>query len=703
MSEGELWGAVWLGLGWGLAAALGAELTRPVGSGGSGAFESGPPGAQLDRCIHAAAVAVTALLLLEMLLLLTGSYSRGTLGAGLVLLLLAARATRRAPAAAGSTRNSDESQRAGPAVVTVAGALLLWLGFCAASWTTLPSRADALAYHAPMAVQWIQQGSLWVTDTRVWFYPGNAELLLASNLLLVGSDSLAGSVDALLLGLLALAAAGIAQRAGHDWATACAAGLGIAATPLVLARLGSLDADLLLALAVVWVLYFAWSQRQGPQPALGRALVFISLGILAGTKYMGAGYAGLLAVAGAAVGGRSLWRGGAPWAGIAIGLALCLPFYARNAWLAGNPVFPLGLSLGPWALPQGDTAHLVATATPLEAAELARSALLTHAERARAIRLAATHLLPGALPALLLGALVLPWPRRSLAAPVRWLLFAAAGSWWLFGLTPFSAENVPGTLNQIASGQAWRFGLPALLFTGLAGVAACPRSHLLRVLASAAIASSGLLWALDGHPASGVAVVSGLVLWWLPAAGWQRLPGRDRLAARLNECRKRVGRLPAQPATQVLLVAMLVSLALAAALQTVAAGQARQRRLLASLDGRSGVVDWLDREACAHTLALTVGARAHPFLGSKWERRVVAIGMHPVAAADWRKRLAGPEVDHVVVTREFGDPASSSFGEFPPLDRWLAVRPDDFEPVYSDSIAHVYRTATGRRCLDAAG
>jgi hypothetical protein len=418
---------------------------------------------------------------------------------------------------------------------------------------------------------------------------------------------------------------------------------------------------------------------------------------MAGTKYMGAAYAALLAVACLALVGRSLWRGWAAWVGIGVGLLLCLPFYLRNAWLVGNPVYPLAWGLGAWQLPAGDTSQLVATASPIRAEELALSALLTHPDWRAALALAAGQLLPWALPCLVLGALGLLWPRRALAHPARWILLAAVGSWLLFGLTPLAAENVPGTLNQIASGQAWRFGLPPLVLTALMGLVAAPRAALLRGLSQAAIAGSAIWWAGEGHPVGALLMAGGLVCWWAPEALWSRVL---LLWKRTGAAR---ARLTAWPGGGVLLTAMAASLALGVALGGAAADQRAQREQLASFAGRSGVVPWLDGQACARTVALTVGARAHPFLGPGWRRRVVAIGMNPVAGRDWRARLEQPEVDFVIVTRELGDPASPSFGEFPPLDRWLSVRPESFERVYSDSMARVYATATGRACQGAEG
>lgn len=668
MWDAAFWGAAWLSLGWGLAAAAAAGLAGRLGLRG------------LDRWAHAGALAVVALLALQMLLLLTGLYGRAALFLGLALLLPASLCVRgEEPVARSDTRDPRSA-------AAWAGALLVWLGFAADTWTAIPAHADALAYHAPMAVQWLQHGSLWVDDARVWFYPGNAELLLASSFTLTGGDALAGSVDALLFGLLAVAAAGLAQRAGHGVATAWSAGLAAVASPLLLSRLGALDADLLLALASLWVLYFAWSARVLERPALARVLFFASLGALAGTKYLGAPHALLLGGAGLALGGRRLWSRRETALGAALGLLLCAPFYARNLWLGGDLFYPAGLGAAWLGRAAGDTSQLVATARPISAAELARSALLTHPEWARALRLAGAHLLPRALPQLVLAALVLVSPRRALAAPQRWLLLAAAGAWLLFGLAPLGAENVPGSLNQVATGQSWRFGLAALLLSAVAGLAACRRARALRALCQLCLAATALVWAWGGHIAGALGVAAGLACWRWP---WLATP----LARRAAGLR---ARLPGPLAAA--LLGLGAALALGAAARLAAPAQEAQRHELASLGGRTRVVDWLAREPCARSVALTLGARAYPFLGRGWQRRVVAIGMHPVAGRDWRPRLEGPEIDFVVVTRELGDPASASFGEFPPLDAWLAVRPDSFERVYADAMARVYATAAGSAC-----
>lgn len=670
MSEGAFWGAAWLSLGWGLAATTGAWVAGRAGLRG------------LDRWAHAGALAVLALLALQMLLLLTGRYGRAPLMLGLaVLALLAGWRLRSAPAAPAA-----DTSAAGDAAV-LAGALLVWLGFAADTWTAIPARADALAYHAPMAVQWIQHGSLWADDARVWFYPGNAELLLASSFALVGGDQLAGSVDAVLLGLLGIAAGGLARRAGRDALSAWSGGLALVAAPMLLGRLGALDADLLLALASLWVLYFAWSARELERPALGRVLFFGSLGALAGTKYMGAAQALLLGAAGLALGGRRLWSAREAALGIALGGLLCAPFYARNLWLAGDPFYPAGLASGWLGTALGDTSQLVATARPVSAAELSHSALLTHPEWSRALRLAAAHLFPWALPQLALAALVLAAPRRALAAPVRWLMLAAALAWLLFGLTPLGAENVPGSLNQVTRGQSWRLGLTALLLSGAVGLAVCPSERVLRALCQLCIAASALVWAWAGHVGGALVVAAGLACW--------RTPGLGRALDRGAEVLRR---LFPHPGAQALAAGLCAGLALAAAVWRAAPARQAQRLELASLGRRSQVVAWLAGQPCARTLALGVGARAYPFLGARWERRVVAIGVHPTAGRDWRRRIERSEIDYIVLTREMGDVASASFGQFPPLDAWLAARPERFERVYADSMAHVYLTAAGHAC-----
>jgi hypothetical protein len=77
--------------------------------------------------------------------------------------------------------------------------------------------------------------------------------------------------------------------------------------------------------------------------------------------------------------------------------------------------------------------------------------------------------------------------------------------------------------------------------------------------------------------------------------------------------------------------------------------------------------------------------------------------MNPVAGRDWRERLARPGIDFVVVTRELGDGASPTYGEFVPLAAWLSVRPEDFRREYADEFARVYSTATGRACMRKEG
>jgi hypothetical protein len=80
------------------------------------------------------------------------------------------------------------------------------LAVVAVAWPALVRpllHGDSLGYHLPNAAAWAHDGTLWLTTTAYWFYPGASELFAAGLLTAAGpfAIGLAGTVAALLLGL----------------------------------------------------------------------------------------------------------------------------------------------------------------------------------------------------------------------------------------------------------------------------------------------------------------------------------------------------------------------------------------------------------------------------------------------------------------------------------------------------------------------
>jgi len=234
--------------------------------------------------------------------------------------------------------------------VSVAGAP--WLGWVAFAYRQGMQTVDTLWYHMPFAARFVQSASIlhlhYVDrDPATPFFPANSELLHALGLLWFRSDLLSPVIN-LAWAALALAAAwsiGSAARRGPHCLLGAVLVLG---TPgLVDTQPGEAYNDivclaLLLACAAVLV-------RGGARPA-PTSIAAAAAGLALGTKYTMIVPAIVLGVGVVAISAQGTrMRQAGLWA---IGLVLAGGYwYVRNAVIAGNPLVPLSVHLGPLSLP----------------------------------------------------------------------------------------------------------------------------------------------------------------------------------------------------------------------------------------------------------------------------------------------------------------------------------------------------------------
>ena len=198
---------------------------------------------------------------------------------------------------------------------------------------------DALTYHLPAAVQWLQTGRIGLFPT--WFFnPANGYSPLAGSTFIAwliapfGSDAAARFVQ-----VPALLCVGLGvYRLGRElsavrWAAASVAAAAVLCRPLLTAGMMAKD-DLFVGLFFVAALVALSPDRM--RERFGPARLGLAVGLLMATKYTA-----LLAVPlllPAVRRPRRLWVSGA----IAAGLAG--PWYVRNWVATGNPLFPVDLS-----------------------------------------------------------------------------------------------------------------------------------------------------------------------------------------------------------------------------------------------------------------------------------------------------------------------------------------------------------------------
>jgi hypothetical protein len=211
-----------------------------------------------------------------------------------------------------------------------------------------PTATDALAYHLPAAVQWLQRGRIGLFQT--WFFnPANTYSPLAGSvwatwlLAPMGSDILARLVELGPLLLLFLLIIQLCQEQGMG-----AAGATVLAAAAALSR--PFFSESILAKDDLFVAAFFAAALVGILPGrlrqpIGPARLAAAVGLLLATKYTAVMSLPLLLIAVDAP-----IRAGWNWRNYAVVLGgillLAGPWYLRNWILVGNPVFPETVNLG---------------------------------------------------------------------------------------------------------------------------------------------------------------------------------------------------------------------------------------------------------------------------------------------------------------------------------------------------------------------
>jgi hypothetical protein len=208
---------------------------------------------------------------------------------------------------------------------------------------------DGLTYHFPAAVQWLQDGRIDLFQT--WFFnPANTFSPLAGSTFIAwliapfGTDALARFVEVPALALVGVGVYRVGRELGADGATAALVAAGaVVARPMLHQEVMGLD-DL-------FVVLFALSAVLGLNPARARERgavlrVGVAAGLLLATKYTVLMSVPILLVG---IDGprRAGWKRRDGVVALAIAAALAGPWYLRNLWMRGNPVFPVALFVGP--------------------------------------------------------------------------------------------------------------------------------------------------------------------------------------------------------------------------------------------------------------------------------------------------------------------------------------------------------------------
>ena len=225
-------------------------------------------------------------------------------------------------------------------------------------FSSFPSGSDAIAYHLPVALRWLQTGSLAIPASKAWRFslPGNAEIGMMI-LLATGKESAVVLVNWTALAVLAISTYLLAKRISHgDRLVAATATLLLLSIPMFEFQALSAYVDLFgTAFLVAAFTLFVYLKPNGNTPGTAscRWLVFLSAaacGISLGTKPIYDLYAAAYAVFVL----FSLYRDRDRKQTIVIQTALLvagllLPsvfWFGRATAATGNPVFPMRVAVG---------------------------------------------------------------------------------------------------------------------------------------------------------------------------------------------------------------------------------------------------------------------------------------------------------------------------------------------------------------------
>lgn len=316
------------------------------------------------RIVALALLTVTGVIITEVVPLLLGILTRGTALAAALVLVAAA---TRVPAASGHRASPSEPPPLEPppprSVSAISWALagagvLLFVAFALAylelSSTVHPVSVDALGFHFPGVIRFIQSGTLWQTTQYLpgqaqGNYPQNGDMLMLALVLPWHSLALVRLFDPLLLALGGVAVYAIGRELGAPAPTAALAALAVCA---IRPMLGPALTDVLTDPAFVagfaaGTLFLLRHWRTGARSDL--LLAGAGFGLALGTKWYGLTDVPAVLVVWLVAGrlrGRG-WRelGGETGVLIVVVLLTGGVWLLRNLILTGNPVFDYRVQL----------------------------------------------------------------------------------------------------------------------------------------------------------------------------------------------------------------------------------------------------------------------------------------------------------------------------------------------------------------------
>jgi hypothetical protein len=282
-------------------------------------------------------------------------------------------AAARSPATGASPTRQPDTRSPIPAYLWIGSGVLVcsYLVFAANLLSSYPSGWDALTYHLPVALRWLQSGSLRIPPSLGWQYglPGNTEIGMML-LLSTGWQALVPLVNIFALVVLALSTYIIAaQLVSGNRIAAYTAMLVMLSLPIVEFQAFSAYVDLFGTAFLAAALALFVSSRENETPSIAGQrfhprskklilLAALACGVSVGSKPVFWVYAAVFCLVAAVVLLRESIHASSELAKV-LGLVVVgalLPsifWFGRSFEATGNPLFPMQVKIGEHVLLKG--------------------------------------------------------------------------------------------------------------------------------------------------------------------------------------------------------------------------------------------------------------------------------------------------------------------------------------------------------------
>ena len=211
-----------------------------------------------------------------------------------------------------------------------------------------PTDFDSLWYHMPLIDSWLQTGSLYVPDCARWYFPGNSELLGVWATAGCSGDFLVPLSNVPVVILWGFATLAIFQSLQVPRNLQYVGTAGVLAVYTTIHETIDASNDLMVvgcfSAALALILRVKLDSRLRPD-RVESTLIGVAIGVLAGTKHIALGYAlGVVCLLMVCIIWKRSLRTGARslvWCCMSA-MPFCLYWYARNGWVTGLALYPIG-------------------------------------------------------------------------------------------------------------------------------------------------------------------------------------------------------------------------------------------------------------------------------------------------------------------------------------------------------------------------